>query len=248
MSPAMPATSEGVGADVLKAAHSEQTADDDSSTSRGFRDIYAIYDTETVRVYQAYNDAIADAAVAANSFRAPMEAGLWSPTRMTWIKPSAVWMAYRCGWTTMKDKNQARVLALDVSRAGFEQLLLGARLSHGSEKGSCKDGSVTVQWDPEREMAPEESGKGAFTEKQTGDVRSIQIGLRGTAVETLLDPSFLIEITDVTPDFRAAYQALTSSPPDLDAARAALWPRPEVKLPVSGELRRVLQMDCASEP
>merc|ERR1712084_3196 len=81
-----------------------------------FREIRAIHDDATVRVYQAYNVEIADAAAAANSFRAPLEAGTWSSTRMTWIKPSAVWMAYRCGWTIMKDRNQARVLALDVSR------------------------------------------------------------------------------------------------------------------------------------
>merc|ERR1719145_468084 len=90
-----------------------------------FREIRAVYDEDTVRVYQAYNDAIADAAVAANSFRAPQEAGLWSASRMTWIKPSAVWMAYRCGWSTMKDKNQARVLALELSRPRFEELLIG---------------------------------------------------------------------------------------------------------------------------
>ena len=36
-----------------------------------FREIRAIYDDDKVRVYQAYNDAIADAAVAANSFQGP---------------------------------------------------------------------------------------------------------------------------------------------------------------------------------
>eukprot|EP00440_Ansanella_granifera_P021127 gb/GFBE01022940.1/.p1 GENE.gb/GFBE01022940.1/~~gb/GFBE01022940.1/.p1 ORF type:complete len:244 (+),score=54.22 gb/GFBE01022940.1/:1-732(+) len=242
----MSAVAEEVDAGIVRATDSKETADTDTPASRGFREIYAVYDSKTVRVYQAYNDAIADAAVAANSFRAPMEAGLWSSERMTWIKPSAVWMAYRCGWTMLKDKNQTRVLALDVSRSGFEQLLMGARLSHGSDKGSCKEGSVTVQWDPEREMAPEADGKNVFTQKQDR-VRSIQIGLRGKAVETLLDPSFLIKITDVTEDFRAAYRALTASPPNLDAARAALWPCPEAQLPVPGELKRVLQMDCASE-
>merc|ERR1712046_435510 len=121
--------------------------------SRSFREIRAIYDEETVVVYQAYNDAIAEAAARANSFRAPMEAGLWKPTRMTWIKPSAVWMAYRCGWTTMKDKNQARVLALHLSRDGFERLLMEAHLSHSStDTSKCQESPVVVQWDPEREM------------------------------------------------------------------------------------------------
>ena len=38
---------------------------------------------KAVILYQAYNDGIAQAAVAGNSFREPMKAGLWKPTRMT---------------------------------------------------------------------------------------------------------------------------------------------------------------------
>merc|ERR1719215_1155627 len=113
-------------------------------SGRSFREIRAIFDDSTVRVYQAYNDAIADLAVEANSFEAPLKAGCWSATRMTWIKPSAVWMAYRCGWTTMKDKNQARVLALDLDRERFEELLMGAKLSHGAG-AACKQSPVVVQ-------------------------------------------------------------------------------------------------------
>ena len=48
----------------------------------GTREIRAIYDDRVVRVYQAYNPEIADAAVAAQRFVSP-----WSPNRMTWIKP-----------------------------------------------------------------------------------------------------------------------------------------------------------------
>lgn len=59
------------------------------------REIRAIYDEETVTVYQAFNQAIAEAAVAANSFRAPMEAGLYKAGRRTWIKLSAVWIPLR---------------------------------------------------------------------------------------------------------------------------------------------------------
>ncbi len=82
---------------------------------------------------------------------------------MTWVKPSAVWMAYRCGFGYMKnDKNQERVLALDVDRERFVADVLGRAVlsTHGSGSGSCgavgsrvveKDASpVVVQWDPER--------------------------------------------------------------------------------------------------
>merc|ERR1719454_2080465 len=121
-----------------------------------FREIRAIHDEEVVRVYQAYNVQIARAACKANSFQGPLEEGIWSATRMTWIKPSAVWMAYRCGWTVMKDKNQAAVLALDLAKPRFLDLLKTAILSHGC-KGSCKENPVVVQWDPERLMCTEAS-------------------------------------------------------------------------------------------
>jgi len=191
--------------------------------SRGlFREIRAIHDSTTVRVYQAYNAAIAEAAVAANSFRAPMKAGTWSATRISWIKPSAVWMAYRCGWTVLKDENQARVLALDVSRSGLERVLMRAKVSDDSKPGECKQYPVVVQWDPERIMdVNAHDPKQAYTSSVPA-VRSIQIGLRGDAVKALLDPSVVMRITDVTEDFRNALAALRSG--DLTTAQRMLFP------------------------
>lgn len=210
-------------------------------------EIRALHDDEFVRVYQAYSDEIADLAVAANSFEAPRAAGCWSATRMTWIKPSAVWMAYRCGWTTMKDKKQARVLALDLSRPAFEELLMSARLAHkgeGGGTGKCRDSSVVVQWDPEREMLATAEAKQVLT-RGLSNVRSIQIGLRGPAVTKLLDPAFVLRISDVTSDFREAAAALSAN--EIDAARAALWRHgTERVMEVDAVLREVLGMDHPS--
>ena len=232
----------------MAARDKEKDDTEDACLGKTFRQIRAVqFDDEgTIRVYQAYNAAIADAAVAANSFLGPLKAGLWSRTRMTWIKPSAVWMAYRCGWTVKKDKNQARVLALDVSREGFLELLLQARLSHGGgakkqKKCTAGEGSVTVQWDPERTMDPDALPKQVLTRPHS-DVRSIQIGLRGSAVETLLDPTFVRRITDVTGHFRRAATLLEGG--DVAAASSALWPRGrEAPLRVGRGLRAVLCMD-----
>ena len=58
------------------------------------RKIYAKYDDKTIRVYQAYNNIIADEAIKLGTFGEH-----FSLTRMTWIKPSFLWMMYRCGWT-----------------------------------------------------------------------------------------------------------------------------------------------------
>ena len=88
-------------------------------------------------VYQAYNDAIADIAVASNSFHGPLSQGLWSRDRMKWIKPSAIWMGYRCGWTTVKDKNQSRVFSLELSKARFFDLLRVGKSSHDGGIGDA---------------------------------------------------------------------------------------------------------------
>jgi hypothetical protein len=38
--------------------------------------------------------------------------------RMTWVKPSFLWMMYRSDWATKPD--QERVLAVSITRDGFE--------------------------------------------------------------------------------------------------------------------------------
>lgn len=39
-------------------------------------------------------------------------------TRMTWIKPSFLWMMYRSGGA-QKDPGQKRIFAMDIRRDGF---------------------------------------------------------------------------------------------------------------------------------
>lgn len=75
-----------------------------------FRQVRAVHDDETITVYQAYNPEIAEAAVRAGRFVPP-----FSLNRMTWIKPSFLWMMYRCGWATKP--GQERVLAVRITRA-----------------------------------------------------------------------------------------------------------------------------------
>lgn len=116
------------------------------------RQVRAVYDEETITVYQAYSHEIAAAAVEAGTFVAP-----FSMTRMTWIKPSFLWMMYRCGWATKP--GQERVLAIHLSREGFEAALHQSCLSHydpncftseGSWRRQLVSSPVRIQWDPER--------------------------------------------------------------------------------------------------
>src|SRR5579859_5385401 len=123
-----------------------------------YHQIRATFTDSTIIVYQAYNPSIASAAVAAQSLAVPA----FKPERMTWIKPSFPWMLYRCGWA--RKPNQERVLALHLTREGWEQALKWA--------GRKEDGAwVRVQWDPERGVKFEALGW-----------RSIQVGLSGEAV------------------------------------------------------------------
>jgi hypothetical protein len=224
---------------------------------RGFREIYATHvcvnegasEHECIRVFQAYNEEIASSAAAANSFAAPRDSKIWSESRMTWVKPSAAWMAYRCGWTLFKDRNQTRVLALDVDRRRFEALLRDAVVTDDNmpadQKGTFKERPVVVQWDPERvlDVCAEDSGKKAGTEPfltKVESVRSLQVGLRGSASAMLLDQTFVRRITDVTTQFQAAYKALTAG--DATAAKALLCPD-ERRMDLPKELREVLRMD-----
>lgn len=57
------------------------------------KEIRADYDRDTIVVYQAYRPQIADAALAAGRFVPPFSFG-----RMTWIKPSFLWLMERSNW------------------------------------------------------------------------------------------------------------------------------------------------------
>ncbi|NEE30509.1 DUF4291 domain-containing protein, partial [Streptomyces sp. SID7982] len=86
-------------------------------------EIRALHTATTVTVYQAYRPAIG--LPAARDGRFPAE---WKRDRMTWIKPSFLWMMYRCGWGTKE--GQEVVLAVEIERAGLEWALAHAELSH----------------------------------------------------------------------------------------------------------------------
>ena len=86
------------------------------------RVIRAVYTNDTIRVYQAYNKVIAEEAVKKGTFGPH-----FSMTRMTWIKPSFLWMMYRCGWAEKED--QEHVLAIDITREGFDKAVRDAVIS-----------------------------------------------------------------------------------------------------------------------
>ncbi|HEX4302201.1 MAG TPA: DUF4291 domain-containing protein [Rhizomicrobium sp.] len=172
--------------------------------------IRAVYDADTIRVYQAYGDAIADAALANGTFVSPP----FSMTRMTWIKPSFLWMMYRAGWG-FKDDGQRRILAIDITHDGFAWALSHSCASHPPPGMSdaawtaLKDASpVRVQWDPERDM-----------HHNPLPHRAIQIGLSKDAVR-LYAGEWIKRIAEVTGTAHAVHALVKAG--KLDDARTLL--------------------------
>ncbi|MBB4885300.1 DUF4291 domain-containing protein [Streptomyces netropsis] len=151
--------------------------------------IRALHTDSTVTVYQAYTPAIGVPAARDGRFPAA-----WKRDRMTWIKPSFLWMMYRCGWGTKE--GQETVLAVEITREGFEWALRHAALSH-YERGVHPDrdtwrrelrrAPTRVQWDPERDLR-----------LAALPYRSLQLGLSGEAARRYAD-EWTVAVTDVTP-------------------------------------------------
>ncbi len=57
--------------------------------------IRAVQTESTIRIYQAYSHELANHVIKTASFR---NNPFFKMTRMTWIKPSFLWMMYRSGW------------------------------------------------------------------------------------------------------------------------------------------------------
>ena len=152
------------------------------------RRIRALHTASTITVYQAYSPEIGMPAIRDGRFPAA-----WKPDRMTWIKPSFLWMMYRAGWGH-KDPGQARILAIDITREGFEWAIANSCESHPPEGMGRADyealkaaSPVRIQWDPERDLR--------FNPLPW---RSLQLGL-GPAASRRYVEDWTVRIEEVTP-------------------------------------------------
>lgn len=187
--------------------------------------IRAAHGPGTVTVYQAYSPALG--LPAARDGRFPPA---WKRERMTWIKPSFLWMMYRCGWATKA--GQETVLAVEITRAGFDRALAGACLSHYARgvhpdraawKQTLSRSPARVQWDPERDP-----------HLNPLPYRSLQLGLSGPFSRAYAD-EWTVSIRDVTPLAREIHGLLRTG--DTEAARTLLpteTPYPAGPLPHLG--------------
>jgi Domain of unknown function (DUF4291) len=168
------------------------------ATPPPFRQIRALQTQSTVTVYQAYPAEIATPALEANRLVSPFKI-----ERMTWVKPSFLWMAYRCGWGTKP--GQDRVLAIEITKTGFEWALEHSCLSHfelasheSEEAWSTRlaESPIRIQWDPERDL-----------HHRPLEHRSIQIGISGSAVRSYVN-EWIVNIEDQTERCRQIHQLI----------------------------------------
>jgi len=191
----------------------------------GPRQIYAQYDEHSVTVYQAYNSRIANEALALGRFGPQFKRN-----RMTWIKPSFLWMMYRSQWATLP--NQERVLAIKIAREGFMEILERAVLtqfdsrihpSRAEWQKMLRASHVRCQWDPER------TATGAPLQR-----RAIQLGIKGEMVRRYVE-EWCQQIEDIT-EFVHQTRALVKT------RRQPMLPK-ERLLPVSQQVAARLGMD-----
>ena len=152
------------------------------------RHILAQFDAETVVVYQAYRPEIGQFA-ARNGFFG----GLFSLSRMSWVKPNFLWMMYRSGWGTKPD--QEVTLAVRLWRDAFDTILaravpssFDARLypDEAAWKAAVSASDVRLQWDPDH-------GPGGAPLAR----RAIQLGLRGETLSRYAR-DWIVAIEDIS--------------------------------------------------
>ncbi|MFB6887853.1 DUF4291 domain-containing protein [Kitasatospora sp. NPDC056327] len=201
-----------------RGGHGAQDARSAAADNRSVRDpaaepphrIRAVHTETTVTVYQAYPPEIGLAAARDGRFPEP-----WKRDRMTWVKPSFLWMMYRCGWATKA--GQETVLAVEIERAGLEWALEHACLAHyrrglhpdrAAWQRLLRRSPARVQWDPERDLR-----------LRPLPYRSLQLGLAGEAARRYAD-EWTVSVTDVTPLVHRIHGLLRDGEPE--AARSLL--------------------------
>lgn len=165
-------------------------------------EIRAVYDDTSVRVYQAFRDEIAEEAVQLGTFGSHF--GL---NRMTWIKPSFLWMMYRSGWA--EKPGQENILAIGIKREAFDYLLENVVLStYRSNSGITQEewktrirqSDIRCQWDPERDPR----GRPLRW-------RSVQIGIQGEVVREHYLKDWILHIENITGYVRQLKRQLDGS-------------------------------------
>jgi hypothetical protein len=191
-------------------------------------EIRATFDAETITVYQAYDPAIAAPAVKHQQLVAP-----FSYNRMTWIKPSFLWMMYRSDWA--QSAGQTRILRIQIARTHWDTALSEAILSTpeahvypdaAAWRKALAKSSIRVQWDPERGLRNEKYNH-----------RSIQVGI-GPALARDYATQWIVSIEDLTPQVHRIHKLVLAH----EFAQAEALLPPVAVYPATAQMRQALGM------
>ncbi len=163
-------------------------------------EIRASFNKETLIVYQAYSKQIAEPAVREQKFVSP-----FSFHRMTWIKPSFLWLMHRSNWG--KKPGQEKTLAIHIKRTAWDTALSKGVLTHPepkvysdppSWKKEFDNALVHVQWDPERSLRGNRL-----------NYYSIQVGISRHLIEEYVS-DWIVKIEDLSPKVSKIHSFLKS--------------------------------------
>jgi hypothetical protein len=153
------------------------------------RHILGSLSNNTIVVYQAYRQSIADHAVKNQHF-----GGEFSYNRMSWIKPNFLWMMYRSGWA--EKEGQENILAITIETDHFDFILSKAVISSFSSefyktaedwKNDLATKDVRLQWDPDHDPWGNKL-----------DRRAVQLGLKDDTLRKY-GKEFVRKIENITP-------------------------------------------------
>ena len=191
-------------------------------------EIRADYDQNSLIVYQAYSAAIAKPALADGRFVAP-----FSLNRMTWIKPSFLWLMHRSNWA--QKSGQEYILAVRIKRDAWEKALslgvltgyeAGIHASYQQWEQQFAAAKVHIQSDPERSIRGADLG-----------INSIQVGISRFLIEEYVQ-DWMIALSDYTPLVHKIHGFLKAG--ELDKAKKLL-PR-ERPYPVTMSVAKALAL------
>jgi hypothetical protein len=187
-------------------------------------EIRADYDADTIVIYQAYRAAIGLPAIQQKRFVPP-----FSLNRMTWIKPSFLWLMERSNWG--QKSGQEYILAVRIKRSGWDEALSLGVLTHAEKsiygnadawKEKFDNALVHIQWDPERSI------RGANLLYD-----SIQVGLSRHIIQRYVN-DWIVDIQDYSPLVKKMREFLKTG--EVDKARKHL-PKERI-YPVDKEIGR----------
>ena len=184
--------------------------------------ILAQYNDNRVIVYQAFNPVIANYAVANQRFGGPE----YKMDRMTWIKPNFLWMMYRSGWASKK--NQERILAIHLTREGFEEILRKAYTVNREREENVERAAVNVrlQWDPDHDPMGQSVAR-----------RAIQLGLKHNVKERFIN-EFTVKIEDITSFVHEQHKFVESG-----ELEKLLTPTERVYVPQDPTIPKLIELD-----